>query len=128
MAFIAMAMALFPACTTMAQLTQGECMEEEQTYFLGLPMSGSRAFNESCAQMHSADLLTQTKDPGLKAVGYNVLKKISPAFETADKKFMQSLTKTPQPMECTFEGADPLTGAARYGRCHPYVPPTLKAK
>lgn len=112
------ALALLPACSSMNTMTRGECMEENRSFLLGLPVHSSRAFNKACAEMHSADILTQTDDPGLKAVGYGVLKQVSPAFKNSDKEHLRRLVESPAQMQCEFLGTD-QNGNARYGNCTP---------
>jgi len=101
----------------MNNLTRGECMEENRSFLFGLPLTSNRSFNKSCAEMHSADLMTQTDDPGLKAVGYGVLKEVSPVFKNSDQEHMRRLVEGPAQLQCEFRGIDPQTGNAVYGNC-----------
>lgn len=92
-------------------------MEEDRTFLLGLPLSSKRAFNKTCGEMHSADILTQTDDQGLRAVGYGVLKEVSPAFKNSDREHLRHLVEGPAQLQCEFLGIDPQTGNAIYGNC-----------
>lgn len=110
-------LALLPACSSMNTLTRGECMEENRSFMFGLPLTSSRAFNKTCGEMHSADLMTRTSDPGLKAVGYSVLKEVSPVFKNSDKEHLRRLVEGPAQLQCEFRGIDRQSGNAIYGNC-----------